>query len=111
MYVSQPKIKWPDHEMVVYIKILTYFDLKLLRRGSSTTLNQRNLQKLMTKIFKVKTGIGLELMKNVFKFADVSFNLGISLNVTVAYHLLKVMALKRHLLKVRNYAIKFQHKS
>ena len=84
--------------MVVYIAILTYFDLKLLRRGSSTTLNQRNLQKLMTEIFKVKTGRGLELMKNVFKFADVPFNLGISLNVTVAYHALKVMALKRHLL-------------
>ena len=39
---------------------------ELLRRDSSTTLHQRNLQKLMTKIFKVKTGIAPELMKDVF---------------------------------------------
>ena len=54
------------------------FDLsfeELLRRDSSTTLRQRNLQKLMTGIFKVKTGIVPELMKGVFEFADVPYNL------------------------------------
>ena len=47
----------------------------LLRRDSSTTLHHRNLPKLMTEIFKVKTGIAPELMKRVFKFADVPYNL------------------------------------
>ena len=44
---------------------------ELLRRDSSTTLHQRNLQKLMTEIFKVKAGIAPELMKDVFELADV----------------------------------------
>ena len=48
-----------------------------LRRDSSTTLHQRNLQKLMTEILKVKTGIALELMKGVFEFTDVPYNLRI----------------------------------
>ena len=50
---------------------------ELLRRDSSTTLHQRNLQKLMTEILKVKTGIALELMKGVFEFTDVPYNLRI----------------------------------
>ena len=29
----------------------------------------------MTEIFKVKTGIALELMKGVFEFTDVPYNL------------------------------------
>ena len=48
---------------------------ELLRRDSSTTIHPRNLQKLVTEIFKVKIGIAPELMKGVFKFADVSYNL------------------------------------
>ena len=44
-------------------------------RDSSTTLHQQNLQKLMTEIFEVKTGIAPELMKGVFKFTDVLYNL------------------------------------
>ena len=48
---------------------------KLLRKDSSTTLHQRNLQKLMTEIFRVKTGIVAELMKGVFEFLDVPYNL------------------------------------
>ena len=31
----------------------------------------------MTEILKVKTGIALELMKGVFEFTDVPYNLGI----------------------------------
>lgn len=34
-----------------------------------------SLQKLMVEIFKIKTGMFLELMKCVFRFADVPFNL------------------------------------
>ena len=48
---------------------------ELLRRDSYTTLHQGNLQKLMTEMFKVKTGIALELMKGIFKFTDVPYNL------------------------------------
>ena len=48
---------------------------ELLWRDSSATLHQRNLQKIMTEIFKVKTGIALELMKVVFEFTDVPYNL------------------------------------
>ena len=49
---------------------------ELLRRDSSTVLHQRNLQKIITEIFNVKTGIAPELMKGVFEFADVPYNLG-----------------------------------
>ena len=48
---------------------------ELLRRDSSKALHQRNLQKLIIKIFDVKTGIAQEMMKGVFEFADVSYNL------------------------------------
>ena len=48
---------------------------ELPRRDSSKTLPQRNLQKPMTEIFNVKTGISPELMKVVFEFADVTYNL------------------------------------
>ena len=58
---------------VVYRDFDSSFE-ELLRRGNSTTLHQRNLQRLMTKIFK-KTGIAPELMKGVFEFTDVPYNL------------------------------------
>ena len=48
---------------------------ELLRRESSTTLPQRNLQKLITEILKVKTRIAPELMKGVFEFTYVPYNL------------------------------------
>ena len=48
---------------------------ELPRKDSSTTLYQRNLQKLMTGIFQVKAGIAPELMKSVFEFADIPYNL------------------------------------
>ena len=59
---------------VVYRDFDSSFE-ELLRRHSYTTLYQRNLQKLMTEIFKVKTGIVPELMKGVFEFNDVPYNL------------------------------------
>ena len=57
---------------VVYKDFDSSFE-ELLRKGSSTTLHQRNLEKLMTEIFKIKTEIAL--MKGVFEFVDVPYNL------------------------------------
>ena len=65
------------HERFLQV-VFTDFDSsfeKLLRKDSSTTLHQRNLQKLMTAIFRVKTGIAPELMKGVFEFLDLPYNL------------------------------------
>ena len=59
---------------VVYRDFESPFE-ELLRKDRSTTLHQRNLQKLMTEIFKVKTGIAPELMKGIFQFTEVPYNL------------------------------------
>ena len=59
---------------VVYEDFDSSFE-KLLRRDSSTTLHQQNLEKLMTEIFKVKNGIASELMKGVFESAVVPYNM------------------------------------
>ena len=59
---------------VVYKDFDSSFE-ELLRRDISKILHQQNLQKLMTEIFKVKTCIAPEFMKDVFEFADVSYNL------------------------------------
>ena len=48
---------------------------ELLKKYSSTTLHQRNIQKLMTEIFKVKTGMNAEFLKDVFEFTSVTYNL------------------------------------
>ena len=59
---------------VAYRDFNSYFE-ELLRKLSATTLHQRNVQRLMTEIFKVKTRIASELMNRVFEFADVPYNL------------------------------------
>ena len=59
---------------VVYKGFDSFFEERLMR-DSSTTLHQQNLEKLMTEIFTVKTGIATELMKVVFEFTDVPYNL------------------------------------
>ena len=56
---------------VIYRDFDSSFE-ELLRRDSSATLQQRNLQKLITEIFKIKTGKAPELMKVVFEFTNVS---------------------------------------
>ena len=56
---------------IVYRDFDSSFE-ELLRRDSSATLQQRNLQKLITEIFKIKTGKAPELMKVVFEFTNVS---------------------------------------
>ena len=59
---------------VVYRDFDSSFE-ELLRKDSSTSLHQRNLQKLMTETFKVKIGIAPELTKSVFEFTGVRYNL------------------------------------
>ena len=59
---------------VAYRDFNSYFE-ELLRKVSAATLHQRNVQRLMTEIFKVKTRIASELMNRVFEFADVPYNL------------------------------------
>ena len=59
---------------VVYIDFDSFLE-ELLSIESSTILHQRNLQKLMTEIFKVKSGIAPELMKGTSEFANVPHNL------------------------------------
>ena len=87
---------------VVYRDFDSSFE-ELLWKNSSVTLNQRNLQKLMTEIFKVKTGIAPELMKGVFEFADVPDNLRNQSKCNRSISCTEVMPLKRHLLLVQNY--------
>ena len=38
------------------------------------TINQRNLQVLLTEIFKVKMDLAPEIMKNIFKIQNLSYN-------------------------------------
>ena len=59
---------------VVYKDFDSFFE-ELIRRDRSTTLHQRNLQKPMTEIIKVKIGIAPELVKDIFEFADVPYTL------------------------------------
>ena len=77
---EQRRIIMNSFVSIYNLPISTYRDFdssldEFVRRDSSTTFYQRNLQKLMTEIFKVKTGIAPELMKRVFEFADVAYNL------------------------------------
>ena len=63
------------HERALRVVDFESFIQEVLRKDSTTSLHQRNMQKLMTEIFKVKTGIVPQLMKSVFEFADVPNNL------------------------------------
>ena len=63
------------HERALRVVDFESFIQEVLRKDSTTSLHQRDMQKLMTEIFKVKTGIVPQLMKSVFEFADVPNNL------------------------------------
>ena len=63
------------HERALRVVDFESFIQEVLRKDSTTSLHQRSMQKLMTEIFKVKTGIVPQLMKSVFEFADVPNNL------------------------------------
>ena len=48
---------------------------ELLERGNSVTIHERNIQLLLTEIFKVKNGAAPEIMTEIFKFKDHSYDL------------------------------------
>ena len=59
---------------------LTYKDSKssfkqLLEEDHSVTVRQKNLQVLVTKIFKVKNNLAPDIMKDVFEFKEPPYNL------------------------------------
>ena len=47
----------------------------LLKKDKSVSIHQRNLQILATEIYKVRNDLGPEIMKDVFHFAQNSYNL------------------------------------
>ena len=48
---------------------------ELLKMNKSVTIHQKNLQYLATEIFKVRNGLGPEIMKDIFQFIDKPYNL------------------------------------
>ena len=55
---------------------------ELLERDKSGTIHERNIQVLLIETFKVKSWIAPEIMTEIFKFKDQSYDLRIS-NCTV----------------------------
>ena len=56
---------------VVYKDHNSSFD-KLFEKDNSCKIHDRNLQKLVTEIFKVKMNLGPEKMKEVFEIVEIS---------------------------------------
>ena len=48
---------------------------ELLERDNSVTIHERNIQVLLTEIFKVKSEAAPEIMTGIFKFKDHSYDL------------------------------------
>ena len=48
---------------------------ELLEKDNSVTIHERNIQVLLTEIFKVKSGAAPEIMTEIFKFKDHSYDL------------------------------------
>ena len=48
---------------------------ELLERDKAVTIHERNIQVLLTEIFKVKSRFVPEMMKEIFKFKDYSYDL------------------------------------
>ena len=60
--------------------LIIYQDYKpsstdLLAKDNSLTIHHRNLQKLVTEMFKVKVGIEPEILKDIFKIEEKPYNL------------------------------------
>ena len=48
---------------------------ELLKRDKSVTIHERNIQELLTETFKVKSGVAPEIMTEILKFKDHSYDL------------------------------------
>ena len=48
---------------------------ELLLKDNSLTIHQRNLQKLMIEIFKIKIGVAPDIMQNVFNIIETHYEL------------------------------------
>lgn len=59
----------------------TFSFTELLPKNNSLTIHQRNLKKLITGIFKVKTGVASEVMKDIFEISNTPYNLRNNLNI------------------------------
>ena len=59
---------------IVYKDYISSFN-ELLAIDNSVTVHQKNLQKLMVEIFKVKNGYAPTIIKNLFEMVDISYNL------------------------------------
>ena len=59
--------------MSSYWNILSFSEILLL--DNSEKLHQKNLQILVTEIFKIKSGIAPEIMKDIFKLQNRPYNL------------------------------------
>ena len=46
----------------------------MLEQNNSVTIHQRNLQILVTEIFKTKNGLNLVIIEDVFKFKNLMYN-------------------------------------
>ena len=63
---------------------------ELLIKDNSLNIHHRNLQKLVTEIFKVKNGLSPELMNDVFEFIEKPY----SLRTTSHFRLRKIRTTK-----------------
>ena len=59
---------------IIYQDYTTSFT-DLLAKDNSLTTHHRNLQKLVTEMFKVKAGIPLEIMKDILQIEDKPYHL------------------------------------
>ena len=57
---------------LVYNDKSSYFE-KFLGRDKSATIHEKNIQVLLTKIFKVKSRVAPEILTGIFKFKDHSW--------------------------------------
>ena len=53
----------------------TFSFRELLEREKSLTIHERIIQVLLTETFKVKSGVGSEIMTESFKFKDHAYDL------------------------------------
>ena len=59
---------------IVYRDYISSYE-QLLALSNDVTIHQKNLRVLVTEVFKVKTGIGPETLKDIFHFTEPVYDL------------------------------------